>query len=92
MANSRLYQLVDRLPEGVVRRIEDGVPVTLVVMKEGDRLDVREIDPAQAWFWTPDWQAVEREADEEIATGQGTVYASDEELLEHLDSLSAAPK
>jgi len=28
-----------------------------------------ERDPDQAWFWTPAWQAGERQADEDISTG-----------------------
>ncbi len=28
-----------------------------------------ERDPDQAWFWTPAWQAGERQADEDIGTG-----------------------
>jgi hypothetical protein len=38
----------------------------------------------QEWFWTPEWQAGEREADEQIARGEGTTYESDEEFLESL--------
>jgi hypothetical protein len=28
-----------------------------------------ERDPDQAWFWTPEWQAGERQADEDLRTG-----------------------
>ena|SRR5687768_15309685 len=35
----------------------------------------------QAWFWTPEWQAKEAEADAEIAAGEGRFFASDEEFL-----------
>jgi len=38
-------------------------------------------DPSQAWFWTPEWQAKEREADEDIAAGRGERFESDEEFL-----------
>jgi hypothetical protein len=41
----------------------------------------------QAWFFTPDWLAGEREADEEIAAGRGTVHESAEDMFAHLDSL-----
>ena len=49
---------------------------------EGDYLDVEEqkggllikpvkmIDPDQAYFWTPEWQADEREAERDIAEGR----------------------
>ena len=29
------------------------------------------IDASQAWFWTPEWQEGERQADAEIAAGLG---------------------
>lgn len=35
----------------------------------------------QAWFFTPSWQAGEREADGQVAAGEGDFYASDEEFL-----------
>jgi antitoxin PrlF len=39
----------------------------------------------QAWFWTPEWQAKEREADADIAAGRGRIYYSDEEFLAALE-------
>jgi 8-oxo-dGTP diphosphatase len=42
-------------------------------------------DPEQAWFWTPEWQAREREADAEIAAGQIEVFETAEEFLNALD-------
>jgi antitoxin PrlF len=44
----------------------------------------------QAWFFTPEWLAGEREADEDIASGRGTVHASAEDMFVHLDSLGSA--
>ncbi|MEJ7716046.1 MAG: hypothetical protein WKF40_10285 [Thermoleophilaceae bacterium] len=39
-----------------------------------------------AWYWTPEWQAGEREVDDEIARGDpGQVFESDEEFLASLD-------
>jgi hypothetical protein len=38
-------------------------------------------DASQAWFWTPEWQAREREADEDLAAGRLTRHESDEEFL-----------
>jgi hypothetical protein len=44
------------------------------------------IDASQAWFWTPEWQAGEREVDEAAARGEeGRVFASGEEFLEALE-------
>lgn len=39
----------------------------------------------QAWFWTPEWQEGEREADEQIAAGQTTHFDSTEDFLAALD-------
>lgn len=46
-----------------------------------------EIPASQAWFWTEEWQAGEREADAEIAAGLGTVYDSGEEFLAALERM-----
>jgi len=82
-----MHSLIDTLPEDVVRRVENGDPVTLVVRRERGRLEMREIDPEQAWFWTPEWQKGEQEADAELADGAGVVYRSTDEFISHLKSV-----
>ena len=42
------------------------------------------IDAAQAWFWTPEWQAGEREASADLAAGRVLVHNSDEAFLASL--------
>lgn len=67
-------------------------------LREGDLLEVeldpsgvivlrpkKVIDASQTWFWTPTWQAGEREASEEIDDGRVRVFTSDEEFLASLD-------
>ncbi len=44
----------------------------------------------QAWFFTPEWLAGEREADEEIAADRGTVHESAEDMFAHLDTFGVA--
>lgn len=39
----------------------------------------------QAWFWTPEWQAGEREADEDAAAGRSTVYDNVEDFMASLE-------
>jgi hypothetical protein len=39
-----------------------------------------ELNPDQAWFWTPEWQAKEREADRDIAEGRVTTYESGDDF------------
>lgn len=92
MSKADIHRLVDALPDDLIRRIEDGVPVTLAVTPEYGQLELREIAPEQVWFWTPEWQEGESEADDDVATGRVTRYFSDEELLSaheaHLKPLS----
>jgi len=40
----------------------------------------------QRTFWTPEWQAKEREADEAIAEGRVRIFDTMEEMLEFLDA------
>jgi hypothetical protein len=53
--------------EVVVRRTEEGVLI-------------HEIDPDQAWYWTPDFQAGERVAEAEEDAGHGRRAMSAEEF------------
>jgi antitoxin MazE len=67
-------------------------------LKKGDHILMRlvgtrvELVPAslipkdQLWFWTPEWQAKEREADEDIAQGRLKDFHSVEALLQDLHS------
>jgi AbrB family looped-hinge helix DNA binding protein len=43
------------------------------------------VDAADAWYWTTVWQAGEREADEQLARGEGEVDLTDDEFLSSLD-------
>jgi antitoxin PrlF len=74
------------LPEEIRRAagLAEGDTVYLEVLDEGDagfRVRIRQIDPDQARFWTPRWQAGEREADEDHAAGRFTTHESDEAFL-----------
>ncbi len=86
MSKADLHRFIDSLPDDAVARLREGVPITLAVTHDGERLVLSEIDPEQAWFWTLEWQAGEREVDESIARGErGDVFSSDEEFLAALD-------
>lgn len=43
----------------------------------------------QAWYWTDEWQAMEREALEDIAAGNVKTYANADEFLADLEALDA---
>lgn len=65
--------------------LEEGDPMEVEMVPEGILLKPRKvIDATQAWFWTPDWQAGEREASVDIAEGRVEVLDSDDDLLESL--------
>jgi len=38
----------------------------------------------QAWFWTPEWQAAEKEADQDLAAGRYHEFDKLEDLLKDL--------
>jgi AbrB family looped-hinge helix DNA binding protein len=42
------------------------------------------IDASQSWFWKSDWQAGEREASEDIASGRTRRFESDKDFLDSL--------
>lgn len=62
-------------------------------LREGDQVEftvdddqlvitpVRVVPRSQAWFWTPEWQAAEQEADADRAAGRVRSFGSDEEFL-----------
>ncbi|MCL2788168.1 MAG: AbrB/MazE/SpoVT family DNA-binding domain-containing protein [Micrococcales bacterium] len=67
----------------------------------GDRLDfqvasdgtvsvrgLKSIPADQAWFWTPEWQAKEREADEALTSGRTITFHSVEEMDAYLDTVA----
>jgi len=79
------------LPEEIRRalHIGEGDEVEFAVHDDGT-VTVRgfiSIPTDQAWFFTPDWLAGEREADEQIAAGSGQVFHSADEMFAHLDAL-----
>ena len=76
MTRADLHEMVDRLPDEAV----DGAAVLLEEITAG------RIDPDQAWFWTGEWQSMEREAEEDHLAGRATAYGSDEEFLAALDA------
>ena len=65
-------------------------------LREGDYLELRLADDRielvplamvprdQLWFWTPEWQAKEREADEDIRGGRIETFRSADQLIRNL--------
>ena len=68
-------------------RLEEGDPVEVEVVPDGILLRPQKmIDASQAWFWTPSWQAGEREAEDDIAARRVTTHGSADDFLDSLDS------
>ncbi|MBJ7458375.1 MAG: AbrB/MazE/SpoVT family DNA-binding domain-containing protein [Thermoleophilaceae bacterium] len=61
-----------------VREREDGVI---------ELIPHRAVPADQRWFWTKEWQQMEREADEDIAAGRVTTYDSAEEFVDAMKQL-----
>ena len=68
-------------------RLEEGDPVEVEIVEGGILLrPMKMIDASQAWFWTPEWQAGEREAEADIAAGRVERFESDEAFLAALEA------
>ncbi len=77
MTRADLHRLIDELPEDRV----EGTAQVLMLIK------AHQLDPDQAWFWTPEWQEGEREVDESLARGaRGPIFESDEHFIAHLSA------
>jgi bifunctional DNA-binding transcriptional regulator/antitoxin component of YhaV-PrlF toxin-antitoxin module len=81
------------LPEDirVGAKLEEGDLFEAEITTEGILLRPQKvIDANQAWFWTPEWQAGEREAEANAAEGNGEFFASGEQLLQGIEQRIAA--
>jgi AbrB family looped-hinge helix DNA binding protein len=66
------------LPADLRRRLhldQENAQVRLVEMDDGhvELIPVVAVPADQAWFWSERWQAMEREADADVAAGRTTV-------------------
>lgn len=76
------------IPEAIREELDLHEGDYLVATVEDGRLILTPasvIPDDQAWFWTPEWQAKEAEADQEIADGGGTVMSAEEFIAELAD-------
>lgn len=72
---------VDKLAEaGITQELQADGSYKWYAVDSGTMTRV-EIDPDQAWFWTPEWQAGEREADDDLHEGRFRVVDSVDELF-----------
>jgi bifunctional DNA-binding transcriptional regulator/antitoxin component of YhaV-PrlF toxin-antitoxin module len=69
---------------------EPGAQVRIIEREDGS-IELQPMLPIladQAWFWTERWQAMEREADEDIATGRVSEPMEIDEFIEHLKQIA----
>lgn len=79
------------LPDEIRRaaRLEEGDLLEAELTSDGILLRPQKvIDADQAWFWTPEWQAMERQADEDKLAGRREIFMSGEEFLAALRKLA----
>ena len=75
------------LPTWLMKRFRMGAGdfVRLEESEEGVLMKpARLIDPSQAYFWTPEWQAGEREAEEDIRKGRVKRFHTVKALIKDL--------
>lgn len=81
------------LPADLRRRYhldEPGAQVRIIEWEDGT-IELQPMLPVpadQAWFWTERWQAMEREADQDIAAGRVSEPMEIDEFIAHLKRLA----
>jgi len=66
-------------------QLEEGDVIEVELVADGILLKPRKtIDSTQAWFWTPRWQALEREADADRDAGRSETFKTGDALLDAL--------
>lgn len=83
------------LPADLRRRLrldQENAQVKLVEQDDGrvELVPVVAVPADQAWFWADRWQAMEREADADIAAGRTTVVDGLDDLLKIIDDPDAS--
>jgi antitoxin PrlF len=71
--------------------VDEGDEVEFAI-GEGGEVTLRgfvSVPTDQAWFYTREWQAGEREVHEAMAHGPGAVYASGDEFIDALETIDA---
>lgn len=77
------------LPEDIRRaaRLEEGDLLEAEVSDSGEVIlrPLATVDRSQAWFWTEEWQAGEREATGQARRGEGETFETGADFLDSLD-------
>jgi antitoxin PrlF len=77
------------LPEEIRKaaKLEEGDLIEAVVSDSGEVVlrPLATVDRSQTWFWTPEWQAGEREATEQARRGEGKTFKTGTDFLDSLE-------
>lgn len=66
-------------------RLREGMTVYFETDGNAVRLIPAVVVPKdQAWFWTPEWQKKEREADDELTRGEGRAFRNPQDAIRWL--------
>jgi AbrB family looped-hinge helix DNA binding protein len=79
------------LPEEIrsAARLEEGDLLDVEITSDGILLRPQKlIDATQAWFWEPNWQAGEREADSDRVAGREELFESGDALIAGLNAIA----
>ncbi len=78
------------LPKSILDRfnLDEGDTLELSVNENGDIVVIPmvQVPASQRWFWTEEWQKGEREADENIRTGNVKSFNNLDDAFNWLDS------
>jgi antitoxin PrlF len=76
------------LPDDIRKaaKLQEGDLIEAEVTESGEVIlrPLATVDRNQAWFWTPEWQAGEREASEQARRGEGERFETGTEFLDSL--------
>ena len=76
------------LPDDVRKaaKLQEGDLIEAEVTENGDVIlrPLATVDRSQAWFWTPEWQAGEREATEQSRRDEGELFENGADFLDSL--------
>lgn len=79
-------QMLERSTAVVVLSYVTPAPASTDTTTVLDDFELTERLPEQAYFWMPEWQQAEQEADEDIKAGRTRSFSTAEELIADLDS------
>jgi len=75
------------IPRGAAAKLQLNAGDVLEVRVLEDKIELvpmAVVPKDQLWYWTPEWQAKEKEADEDVAAGRIESFRSADELIRSL--------